>query len=416
MFRRMVPLLTAALALAMAMISTPAAAREAAAPGGGEALAYAREVGISPEEAARRLDRQALAPGLETAAESALGAAFGGVWIDGDSVINVGVAGSMTVARTETVAEAARVAGLVDGYRSVRVTYTMAALNRANAVLATQIAAANQGAPSGLTAGLRTDVNAVELQLPAGVALTAAQDTLVSNAVKAFGGLLVVGEYAGHAEARACVYPYCDRQLRGGVRISNSGVGCTAGFVARSKDDGLMYQFTAGHCAVGNTDTWSTRVVDQSELVIGPIHNSRFGSGGDMAIMRVLNIPDLRPVGWLNVTGGPDTFADEKYALPSDSTTVIGMRMCTAGAFYGRSDCGTVTQKGVTATYNGRTVTDLGRGTFCGTGGDSGAPMFASHVAYGLQTAGFSECDSLYQGIAAAESAMNVNVEHSLLG
>jgi len=415
MFRRTVPLFAAALAVAAAMISTPANANYVATEVGGEALAYAREAGIAPDEAARRLDRQVLAPGLATAAEGTLGDAFGGVWIDGESVINVGVAGSMTATRTAAVTAAARATGLTDGYRSVRVTYTMADLNRANAVLAVRIAEVNADAPSGLTAGLRTDVNAVELQLPAGAALTEAQDALVSDAVKAFGGLLVVGEYTGRAEARACTYPYCDRPLRGGVRITNSGVGCTAGFVARSKGGPFLYQFTAGHCVVGNTDDWSTRVVDQSELVIGPVQNSRFNSGGDMAILRVLAPPDAKPVGWLTVTGGPDTFADERYALLSDATTVIGMRICTAGAFYGRSDCGTVTQKGVTATYNGRTVTDLGRGTFCGTGGDSGAPMFASHATYGLQVAGYSECDSLYQGITAAESAMNVNVEHTSL-
>ncbi|MGK3991603.1 hypothetical protein WME99_51630 [Sorangium sp. So ce136] len=55
----------------------------------------------------------------------------------------------------------------------------------------------------------------------------------------------------------------------------------------------------------------------------------------------------------------------------------------------------------------------LGRGSFCGMGGDSGSPMYASHVAHGLQVAGYSECDSLYQGIRAAESVLNVNVLHA---
>ncbi|GLZ80230.1 protease [Actinorhabdospora filicis] len=413
MSRTMVSLLTAVSAVIAVMIPAHAAAHDPP-PAGGEALAYAREVGIPPAEAARRLDRQALAPGFASAAENYLGTAFGGVWIDRESVLNVGVAGSMTAARTEAVGTAARAAGLDGGYRPVRVGYAMADLNRANALLADRLGPANEGASTSLTAGLRTDINAVELQLPAGATLTAAQDALISDAVKALGGLLVVGEYTGRAEARACVYPYCDPPLRGGIRIANSGAGCTGSFIARSKDDALLYQFTAGHCAVGNTDDWSTRFPDQSEHVIGPIHNSRFASNGDMAIMRVLNVTGWAPRGWLKVTDGPDTFADDTYNLSSDSTSVIGMRICTAGAFYGRGDCGTVTHLGVTASYNGRTVTNLGRGTFCGTGGDSGAPMYASHVAYGLQVAGYSECDSLYQGIAAAESAMNVNVLHAL--
>ncbi|WP_267888063.1 hypothetical protein [Sorangium cellulosum] len=39
--------------------------------------------------------------------------------------------------------------------------------------------------------------------------------------------------------------------------------------------------------------------------------------------------------------------------------------------------------------------------------------MYAKHVACGLQVAGYSECDSLYQGIRAAETVLNVNVLHA---
>ncbi|WP_162907009.1 hypothetical protein [Allorhizocola rhizosphaerae] len=89
------------------------------------------------------------------------------------------------------------------------------------------------------------------------------------------------------------------------------------------------------------------------------------------------------------------------------------MRICTTGAFFGRSDCGYVLQLGVTATYGGVTVKNLGRGNFRGVGGDSGAPMYAKHTAYGLQVAGYSMCDSLYQGIRAAENKLNVDVLHA---
>ena len=174
-----------------------------------------------------------------------------------------------------------------------------------------------------------------------------------------------------------------------------------------------MYQFTAGHCVESPlNDNWSTLFTDGSSHVIGARHNSIFGAAGDMAILRINNVPGWDPENWVHVTSGPDTTQNTTYSILSEGFSHIGMRICTTGAFYGRSDCGEVTELGLTMSYGGRTVTNLGRGNFCGTQGDSGAPMYASHRAYGLQVAGFSECDSVYQVIIAAESQMNVNIIH----
>jgi hypothetical protein len=38
--------------------------------------------------------------------------------------------------------------------------------------------------------------------------------------------------------------------------------------------------------------------------------------------------------------------------------------------------------------------------------------MYANHTAYGIAVAFTETCDSYYQGIHAAEDAMNVNVAH----
>lgn len=56
---------------------------------------------------------------------------------------------------------------------------------------------------------------------------------------------------------------------------------------------------------------------------------------------------------------------------------------------------------------------NLGRTGNCSKPGDSGAPMFASHVGYGILVGGVDgECDSVYQGIRTAERELNVNILH----
>jgi hypothetical protein len=414
MLRRL--LCTAAFAaIALVAIANPAVAQPQPAASGDVDLAVqdlATERGISLAEARERIGWQRLAPRLVDEAAARLGDRFGGVWVDGTDRdrVKIGVRGDGTgVAR-----RAATTVGLGDAVDTVAVGHSMSELERGNAWLGTRIAAVNTGAAATLTAGIRPDLNAIELQLPVRGTVTPAQAALVDQARQRLTGMLRIGTYVGQATARACSYPYCDPPLRAGIRIANSGRGCTGAFIARSRVDSTLYQFTAGHCVAGGfTDTWYTHFPNGSVHAIGPRHNHRFSGSGDMAILRINNPTGWHPRAWVYVTSGPDTTTDTTYHLSSDGTSVVGMRICTTGAFFGRSDCGTVTQLGVTATYLGVTVRGLGRGSFCGTGGDSGAPMYASHVAYGLQVAGFSRCDSLYQGIHAAENAMNVNVLHA---
>jgi len=404
---------------AVAAVGPPAGAadpaRQLAAEPEGEDLAFARERGITVADAQQRLDWQVLAPDLAERVETSLGALFGGVWIDtadGDRV-KVGVAGTITGEVAAAVRDAAEGVGLTEGYDLVEVRRAMSALEDGNAWLGAEIGRVNAGAADTLTAGLRTDLNAIELQVPAEGTLTPAQRDLVASAPSVLGDRLVIASYRGAPTARACVYPYCDPPLRGGIRINHPDASCTGAFIAQSKVDDKLYQFTAGHCAYQNYTNWSTRFTDNSVHVIGPVWTWWWYSGGDFSILRINNVPGWNPTAWVNVTSGPDTSADSTYHISSDNYSVLGMRICTTGAFYGRSDCGYVTQLGVTATYGGVTVHQLGRASFCGIGGDSGSPMYAKHVAYGLQVAGYSECDSLYQGIRAAETKLNVNVLHA---
>jgi hypothetical protein len=415
-----------ALAAVAVLLLTPAAAPAApAAPTApaavaadeydGETLAFAKERGITPAEAERRLGWQQVAPDLAERLEGDLKDRFGGVWIatDRGDLVRVGVTGEVTRDVADIVERAAEAVGLKEGYDVGAVRHPLARLDEANDWLADGLEKVNADAPATLTAGIRTDLNAVELQVPPSSKLTEGQRTLVAEARQRLAGLLVLTDSVGDATPRACAYPYCDPPLRGGIRINHPNAGCTGAFIAKSKVDDKLYQFTAGHCAYLNYTNWSTRFTNNSVHVIGPVWTWWWYSGGDMAILRINNVPGWNPQPWVLVTNGPDTTANSTYPIKSDKLSVLGMRICTTGAYYGRSDCGYVTQLNVTATYGGVTVKKLGRGSFCGTGGDSGAPMYAKHVAYGLQVAGYSECDSLYQGIRAAETKLNVNVLHA---
>jgi hypothetical protein len=392
-----------------------------------EVEGFAHERGIAVADARRRLGWQVHAPDLAQGLERE--PYFAGVWIDvkdGDRV-KVGVAGPVTASARTRIVGAARAAGLTEGYDVVGVRHPQRALDEASEWLGREIARVNAGADATLAAGQRTDLNALELEAPPQDQLTPAQRDLVARARARLGDLLTVSPSAGPVVPHACAYPFCDAPLRGGILVTHPVSStrtrfCTGGFIARSKSNGVLYQFTAGHCVWDSLGgTWSTRLSNGSSQVIGPAHSFMpviFGlATGDAAILQIKD-----PVGWnpqarVNVTAGADPPADQLYNIASDNYSVTGMRICVSGAVFGRSNCGFVTQRGVTVSYAGLgvTVANLGRASFCSVNGDSGAPVWADHVAYGILVAGSltNQCDSYYQGIRAAASTLNVNVLHT---
>jgi hypothetical protein len=113
------------------------------------------------------------------------------------------------------------------------------------------------------------------------------------------------------------------------------------------------------------------------------------------------------------VSDGPDSAENEDYTINSEGSSSIGMRICISGATSDTTDCGEVTQLGVTYTNTeGVTVTNSGRANYCSMSGDSGAPLYASHVSYGIHNASAPGCDTFYTGIKGAENLMNVDVLH----
>jgi hypothetical protein len=153
---------------------------------------------------------------------------------------------------------------------AVRHSYTE--LEQAHAWLSESITRANppsaKGEIRGLITALLTDKNQVELQLPCGQSLNAAQQAAVGEAKRRLGTMLNLGSWSGGVSTEACGWSgpvadfNCDPPLRGGTGIHSdqanwTTIHCTAGFNVRSNSDYKWYVMTAGHCGEEGTGWWT---------------------------------------------------------------------------------------------------------------------------------------------------------------
>ncbi|MBB5869028.1 hypothetical protein F4553_002407 [Allocatelliglobosispora scoriae] len=404
----------------------PAAAPQpAAAPNGTddfaeEAAGFAKERGITEAEARKRMAWQLVAPDLDARLTTDLGSRYGALWIDvrnGDRV-TIGVTGTVDAAAQATVKAATAAFGLTV-YDLIPVKRSWAKLSADNDWLAGEVIRVNAGATVMLSAGIRTDLNAVQVGVPADGVLTAAQKAFVEAARTRLGAGLVLGTSPsrGFEAFAGCDSPYCDPPLRGGVKINYPGVtACTLGFIAQSKVDSKKYMVTAGHCAMDRLGNWWSKNAGLSEFKVGAVHHWIFDTYiGDMAIIRIDDPSAIgwNPQPWVMVTWGLSTTENFTYHISSDNMSVVGMRICTTGMKTRMSNCSYVTELGLTANLDGLPMRNLGRTDNCSQHGDSGAPMYASHVGYGILVGGVEgDCDTVYQGIRTVERELNVNILH----
>jgi hypothetical protein len=376
--------------------------------------ALAAERGVSVAEAEKRIGWQKRATELESALAGALGAeAFGGVWIGADDDrIKVGVVGTAATSARD-VATSLKLGDAVD---TTPVRYSLAALRTANAALGASLATINADAAWPLEGGYDPSANTVHLGLPPkGGTLTAAQEAFVKDAQARLGGMLRTYSYTERATADGCTFPYCDPPLRAGVRYNPTG--CTLAFMGRRRSDNKFIAFTAGHCVSGlGATVHSSRFADGvTSKTLGVTGANQWGSGGDMALVEIDDPNGWQVRNWVNVgasgsNGGVSgSVAKQDYRINGDSESVFGMRICRTGVGSGTS-CGKVNGLGVTLTYGGVTVNDLGRASYCRAGGDSGGPVYAENVAYGIHVAGSATCTGYYQGIHGAENALGADV------
>jgi hypothetical protein len=378
-----------------------------------EGPAFAQLRGISVAEADQRLGWQQVAPALWQNLSADIPTRFGGVWIgvtNGDRV-EVGITGGIDATITAVVGREAAAVGL-NSYDLVPVARTEATLVSDMTWLAGLLAKVNPGAPAALGAGERTDLNQLQLDLPASGQLTSAQTSAITDARARLGAELVVTGNGQIFSELSCVYPFCDPPLRGGVEIIVPNVkACTLGFIAQSRVDTKEYAFTAGHCGIDTAGPWHTNFTDGSDHVIGDTWHAILSTErGDESIIAINNVPGWNPQARVNVTASAFTTSDPKYFIKATGWSVVGQRICTTGAFSGASTCGTVTELDFSYEAEGFEFDHAGLTDICATHGDSGAPMYASHIALGILVAGSDDCDTAYDGIRNAESRLNVNV------
>ncbi|MFI7501985.1 S1 family peptidase [Streptomyces sp. NPDC049687] len=184
--------------------------------------------------------------------------------------------------------------------------------------------------------------------------------------------------------------------ITGGDAIYGGGYRCSLGFNVHS---GSTYYFlTAGHCGEV-ASTWYSNSGQSTTL--GTNVSYSFPTN-DFALVRYTNSSVAHPS-----TVGSQTISSA--ATPSVGTTVY-RRGSTTGTHSGR-----VTALNATVNYGGGDVVyGMIQTTVCAEGGDSGGPLYAGTVAYGLTSGGSGNCTSggttFFQPVTEALSYYGVSV------
>ncbi|MFI5686435.1 S1 family peptidase [Streptomyces sp. NPDC051636] len=184
--------------------------------------------------------------------------------------------------------------------------------------------------------------------------------------------------------------------ITGGDAIYGGSYRCSLGFNVHS---GSTYYFlTAGHCG----EVASTWYSNSGHTTVLGTNVSYSFPGNDYALVRYTNSSVAHPS-----AVGSQTISSA--ATPSVGTTVY-RRGSTTGTHSGR-----VTALNATVNYGGGdVVSGLIQTTVCAEGGDSGGPLYAGSVAYGLTSGGSGNCTSggttFFQPVTEALSAYGVSV------
>ncbi|MFI0372411.1 S1 family peptidase [Actinomadura sp. 1N219] len=160
----------------------------------------------------------------------------------------------------------------------------------------------------------------------------------------------------------------------GGDAIHTAGTRCVLGFNLKGKD--AYFFLTAGHCARSGS-TWT----DASGRTLGSTGGSSF-PGNDYGIVRYASPPEDTQ-GGVRVNG-------EFYDIIGVATPQVGQHVTVTSPIGTRT--GQVRALNQTVNHAEGAVGGLIRISVCGGPGDSGAPVFADHLAIGILVGAEGRC------------------------
>ncbi|MFE3252925.1 S1 family peptidase [Streptomyces sp. NPDC059209] len=331
-------------------MSESAAASKKAPASAGLLSGMQKEFGLTRSEAVARLAAEKTATAIDTKAERAAGAAYGGSWFSAAD-------NSLTVA-------------LTDGKKAAAVRATGATVklvkHSERALDATMKRIDALSAPAGVSSWrVDPENNRVVVNVLASERDTKAVAAFVAKAEKT--GPVTVAETTDAPSTVAAGTVGGDPYYTGNVRCS-IGFSVHGGFV------------TAGHCGPRGQ---SVRGWDNS--AIGNFQGSSF-PGNDYAWVNVAN-------GWwtVPVVLGWGSVSDQ--LVRGSNEAPVGASICRSGSTT-HWRCGNLLAKNVTVNYSQGAVHQMVQTSACAEGGDSGGSFISGDQAQGVTSGASGNCTS----------------------
>ncbi len=425
------------------------------------ALADAENLPI--EEATRRVELQPARDLVIEAYAKAAGTAWGGAYVDqeGNGAL---VVESTDVAAFDRADLSAQARGLGVEVRKREVPFTYDQLNEATTAIARTFS--SEDITGTVTGNPQDGFLTVTVTSEADVARAQRLLTYAITDDQLRGTVRIVADKDAAFRTFGCSSSYtsCDAPMRGGQAMSTAPGGiCTTGFTVASNSNGWVYEMTAGHCAVidpaygiygsgigtGSLQWNAYQPGNGYDHVVGRAHSTDYAelSQGDASLIDVDN-PASAPAGWgpggyvrVMTSGGTHPTADEpRYDITgvgsTGGLTQYQSWLCKTGALT-NTNCGQIYGWGATFvgpspggydTVNAAIISGMKSCT-----GDSGSPVYAGHLGYGIVNGGSgpvidhksgdigptvipssaaSECTGTtwYTGLAYNLSALNVHL------
>lgn len=372
------------------------------------------EFGFSVSAAAQELVRQERTTLAQVELEEALGPYFGGLWFQPDEgAVKLAVVTPGDIPEAQKVAEAY---GLADDMEILHVDSSYDDLVVTADAMIDSLEELDEDQPSSvsidepansvtvlvsdeLTPAALHDIEEIADQQPVGVQVeVAAAETLDAG------------------EPALCSVPYCDRPLRGGVRIHRGGNSCTAGFMVATRGTNQLAVMTTGHCLSPGESWYSYDAARQEERTIGAaarVHNGPYDAG--LIMVESGSYWREQPWrGWVLRPPRPGLPANHKYFIKGARRALGNKVVCRTSARVlengNYASCGTVVDPHTTQQFTGANLRNLAKVKTCNHAprGSSGGPWYRHHYAYGLHVGPAderSDCFQWYQKIKVALDA-----------